>query len=148
MKYLLDTNICIYIIKKKPAGIFKKFQSLKINDVAISSITLAELEYGVYKCSQPEKNKIALTKFIAPILILPFEENASRAFGEIRANLQKKGQPIGLFNTIGCVQMKRKEFNLFMVWRIIPPSNELATLVLPMKGVFMLAIQKQIISNM
>jgi len=100
MKYLLDTNICIYIIKKKPATIFKKFESMKISDVTISSITLAELEYGVYKSSHRENNKIALTKFIAPIEILPFEENAARAFGEIRADLEQRGQIIGPYDLL------------------------------------------------
>jgi len=100
LKYLLDTNICIYIIKRKPPKIFKKFESLKINDVAISSVTLAELEYGVYKSTQPEKNKIALTKFLAPIAILPFEENAAKAFGTIRTNLELKGRPIGPYDLL------------------------------------------------
>jgi tRNA(fMet)-specific endonuclease VapC len=100
MKYLLDTNICIYIIKRKPPKIFKKFESLKINDVAISSITLAELEYGVYKSTQPEKNMIALVKFLVPISILPYEDNAAKAFGIIRANLEPKGQSIGPYDLL------------------------------------------------
>jgi tRNA(fMet)-specific endonuclease VapC len=100
MKYLLDTNICIYIIKRKPPKIFKKFESLKIGDVAISSITLAELEYGVYKSTQPEMNMIALTKFLAPISILPFEDNAAKAFGIIRTNLELKGLPIGPYDLL------------------------------------------------
>jgi tRNA(fMet)-specific endonuclease VapC len=78
MKYLLDTNICIYIIKRKPPQIIKKFGSLRIGDVAISSITLAELEYGVCKSTHPEQNTIALTKFLAPISILPFEDMPQR----------------------------------------------------------------------
>ena len=100
MKYLLDTNICIYIIKRKPPKIFKKFESLRIGDVAISSISLAELEYGVYKSTQPEKNTIALTKFLAPISILPFDDTAAKAFGSIRANLALKGQPIGPYDLL------------------------------------------------
>jgi tRNA(fMet)-specific endonuclease VapC len=100
MKYLLDTNICIYIIKRKPSKIFKKFESLRISDVAISSITLAELEYGVYKSTQPEKNTIALTKFLAPISILPFEDTAAKVYGIIRTNLELKGQPIGPYDLL------------------------------------------------
>ncbi len=100
MKYLLDTNICIYIIKRKPPKIFKKFESLRISDVAISSISLAELEYGVYKSTQPEKNSIALIKFLAPISILPFVDTAAKAFGIIRTNLELKGQPIGPYDLL------------------------------------------------
>jgi tRNA(fMet)-specific endonuclease VapC len=100
MKYLLDTNICIYIIKRKPSKIFKKFESLRISDVAISSITLAELEYGVYKSTQPEKNTIALTRFLAPISILPFEDTAAKVYGIIHTNLELKGQPIGPYDLL------------------------------------------------
>jgi tRNA(fMet)-specific endonuclease VapC len=100
MKYLLDTNICIYIIKRKPSKIFKKFESLRISDVAISSITLAELEYGVYISTQPEKNTIALTRFLAPISILPFEDTAAKVYGIIRTNLELKGQPIGPYDLL------------------------------------------------
>jgi tRNA(fMet)-specific endonuclease VapC len=100
MKYLLDTNICIYIIKRKPPKIFKKIESLRISDVAISSITLAELEYGIYKSTQPEKNTIALTRFLAPISILPFEDTAAKVYGIIRTNLELKGQPIGPYDLL------------------------------------------------
>ncbi len=94
MKYMLDTNICIYIIKKRPPRIFKIFESLEIGDAAISSITLAELEYGVYKSKAPEKNKLALIKFLTPLSILPFDDKAPHAFGIIRTELEKHGQPI------------------------------------------------------
>ena len=56
MKYILDTNICIYIIKKKPSQVFEKFKDLPLGSVGISSITLAELAYGVKKSVQSEKN--------------------------------------------------------------------------------------------
>jgi tRNA(fMet)-specific endonuclease VapC len=100
MKYLLDTNICIYIIKRKPPKVFKRFESLRVSDVAISSITLAELEYGAYKSKHPENNIIALTKFLAPISVLPFEDNAAKAFGIIRTNLELKGLPIGPYDLL------------------------------------------------
>jgi tRNA(fMet)-specific endonuclease VapC len=61
MQYLLDTNICIYIIKQKPAKVLERFQSLMLEDVGISSITVAELEYGISKSQQQEKNRFALT---------------------------------------------------------------------------------------
>jgi tRNA(fMet)-specific endonuclease VapC len=72
MEYLLDTNICIYIIKKKPVEVFEKFNKLTIGDVGISSITLAELQFGIEKSSNAKKNRDALEKFLTPIKI--FEE--------------------------------------------------------------------------
>ena len=99
IKYLLDTNICIYIIKKQPLQVIQKLQSLDISEVGISSITLSELEYGISKSSSPDKNKIALTKFLAPIQILPFDDKAAQSYGIIRADLEKEGKPIGPLDT-------------------------------------------------
>ena len=100
MEYLLDTNICIYIIKKKPAEVFEKFKNLALGDVGISSITLAELQYGIEKSSMPEKNSEALEKFLTPIEILDFGYEASVEYGKIRAELEKKGIPIGPLDTL------------------------------------------------
>ena len=66
MKFILDTNICVYIIKQKPAKVFEKFKELPLGSVGISSITLAELQYGVRKSSHPEKNQLALNQFLIP----------------------------------------------------------------------------------
>lgn len=98
MKYMLDTNICIYIIKEKPKQILNKFQMLNIGDVCISVITLAELEYGVEKSSYPERNRLALSGFLASIEILPFSEKAASEYGKIRANLEKQGKIIGAYD--------------------------------------------------
>lgn len=98
MKYMLDTNICIYLIKKKPAQVFNTFKKLAVGDVAISAITLAELEYGIEKSKYPERNKIALTAFLAPIEIIPFSEKAATTYGKIRANLEKRGKIIGAYD--------------------------------------------------
>jgi tRNA(fMet)-specific endonuclease VapC len=95
MKYLLDTNICIYIIKNKPAQVYEKFLTLEFGSVGISSITLAELNYGVEKSMQIEKNKVALLKFLTPIEIADFNFEASIEYGKIRSDLEKKGTPIG-----------------------------------------------------
>jgi tRNA(fMet)-specific endonuclease VapC len=95
MEYLLDTNICIYIIKKKPAEVFEKFKNLTIGDVGISSITLAELQYGIEKSSNSEKNRDALEKFLTPIEIIDYGYEATVEYGKIRAELEKKGVPIG-----------------------------------------------------
>ncbi len=98
MKYMLDTNICIYIIKKRPPEVLQTLQSHSIGDLFISSITVAELEYGVAKSSRPEQNRIALAQFLAPFEILNFDDNAAKAFGTIRASLEKAGKVIGPFD--------------------------------------------------
>lgn len=95
MQYLLDTNICIYIIKNKPTQVFEKFISLEFGTVAISSITLAELNYGVQKSSNVDKNSEALIKFLTPIEILDFNYEATEEYGIIRSDLERKGMPIG-----------------------------------------------------
>ncbi len=100
MRYILDTNICIYIIKKKPVEVFEKFRKLPLGTVGISSITLAELVFGVSKSSQPEKNQLALNQFLIPLDIIDFDTQAALAYGRIRADLEKKGTPIGSLDTL------------------------------------------------
>jgi tRNA(fMet)-specific endonuclease VapC len=92
---MLDTNICIYLIKKKPPGVLKKLAEHKISEVGISAITVAELEYGVEKSAQTDKNRDALAEFLAPFEIMPFDERASLEYGRIRAHLERKGTLIG-----------------------------------------------------
>ncbi|HEX4044513.1 MAG TPA: type II toxin-antitoxin system VapC family toxin [Gammaproteobacteria bacterium] len=95
MNYMLDINTCIYIIKKHPPNVMKKFASLKIGEICISSITMAELMYGVYKSHHQEKNRHALQEFTSPLEVLPFTEEVATHYGHIRAYLEKKGTPIG-----------------------------------------------------
>ncbi|GAG39619.1 unnamed protein product [marine sediment metagenome] len=99
-KYMLDTNICIYIINKKPVKILQRLQTKKLFDIAISSITLSELEYGVNKSLKIEQNKIALFQFLLPIEIISYNGTAARTYGKIRAQLEKKGQPIGAMDIL------------------------------------------------
>lgn len=100
MKYMLDTNICIYLIKKPPQAVFTKFKTLKLGDVCISSVTLSELMYGVQKSQDPEKNRAALSEFLSPIDIMQFDELAADSYGEVRAFLEKKGTLIGPLDTM------------------------------------------------
>jgi len=95
MDFLLDTNICIYIIKNQPISVIEKFRSISIGNIGISSITLAELQYGVMKSSNQEKNQNALNNFLVPLEIIGFDYFASVEYGKIRAILEKKGTPIG-----------------------------------------------------
>ncbi len=87
---MLDTNICIYIIKKQPENALKKFNSLNVGDVCISSVTFAELMYGVEKSQHQQKNKTALEEFVLPMEILPFDDEAARYYGHLRSQLEKK----------------------------------------------------------
>ena len=95
MKILLDTNICIYIIKQQPASVLKRFMEYQVGDIGISSITLSELRYGVAKSTHYEKNARALDEFITPLEIVLFDEQAAYVYGNIRASLEKSGTPIG-----------------------------------------------------
>jgi len=100
MQYLLDTNICIYIIKQRPAGVFEKFKTLQPGSLAISAVTFAELLYGVMKSAHPQKNQTALEKFATPLEVLDFDGPACIEYGRIRAHLEKQGTPIGSLDTL------------------------------------------------
>ena len=95
MKYMLDTNVCIYIIKRKPGHLLKRVVKEDIGDVGISAITLSELEYGVEKSSQKERNKLALAEFIAPFTVLPYDDRVAPTYGKIRVFLEREGILIG-----------------------------------------------------
>ncbi len=95
MKYLIDTNICIYIMNERPTGVIKKFKQFEVGDVGISTITVSELQYGVAKSSHRTKNHQRLEQFMAPLEILAYDEMAAEAYGDIRLHLEKYGQPIG-----------------------------------------------------
>jgi tRNA(fMet)-specific endonuclease VapC len=99
-KYMLDTNTCIYVIKKKPMDVIDRLRKTRISQVGISSITLSELEYGVSKSSKPAQNQIALAQFLAPMEILPYGDEAAQHYGKIRAFLEKRGNPIESLDTL------------------------------------------------
>ncbi|HEY4286345.1 MAG TPA: type II toxin-antitoxin system VapC family toxin [Puia sp.] len=100
MGYLLDTNICIYIIKKKPDSVLKRLSQIPLGQIGISSISIAELDYGARKSSNPEKNISALNQFLIPFEIFSFDYAATREYGKIRSTLEKKGTPIGPLDTL------------------------------------------------
>ncbi len=92
---MLDTNICIYIIKNKPKSVMKKFKEYEIGDLALSSVTVSELYYGAYKSLFIEKNLLALEHFLQPFNILEYGLKASIEYGDIRATLERQGNVIG-----------------------------------------------------
>jgi tRNA(fMet)-specific endonuclease VapC len=95
VKVLLDTNICIYIIRQHPTSVINKFASFSVGDIGISVMTLAELEYGASKSSQPVRNRKALEQFVSPLEVAVFDRRATVFYGRIRALLEKKGRLIG-----------------------------------------------------
>jgi tRNA(fMet)-specific endonuclease VapC len=94
-RYLLDTDICIYIRRKQPPAILARFEALQPGDVAISVITYGELSYGAAKSAEPKRASAALERLSALLTVLPLPEDAGRAYGTIRAALAAKGNTIG-----------------------------------------------------
>jgi tRNA(fMet)-specific endonuclease VapC len=93
--YMLDTNICIYIIKRRPPEVLRKFESLDPDVLHISVVTQAELQYGVEKSSRPRKNQQALDEFLSRLMVLPWTSDAATQYGKIRKQLEKRGAVIG-----------------------------------------------------
>jgi tRNA(fMet)-specific endonuclease VapC len=110
MTYILDTNICIYIINQKPPVILAKFQSIPLGEIGISIITLAELYYGAVKSASPDKNISALNRFVIPLEIFNFDHSAALEYGIIRSNLEKKGTPIGSLDMLIAAHAKSMDF--------------------------------------
>ena len=95
MRYMLDTNICIYCIKQKPVQVFQRLQEHDPAEVCISSVTYAELVHGVEKSQAIERNRLALALLLTNIDILDFDTAAAESYGVIRADLERRGTPIG-----------------------------------------------------
>ena len=113
MTYLLDTNTCIYIINKKPAPVIKRIRTKQPEEVAISTITIAELEYGVAGSKFPDRNRAALMEFLLPFTILEFDQTAALFYGIIRSHLDSLGKPIGSMDMLLAAQAQSR--NLTMV---------------------------------
>ncbi len=111
--YLLDTNICIYCIKNKSESVLKQLNLKRKYDVYISSITVAELEFGVEKSKYPERNRIALIEFLSIFKLLPFDDKDAQEYGKIKAKLSKDGNIIGPLDILIGSQAKSK--NLILV---------------------------------
>ncbi len=100
MSYLLDTNICIYIIKNQYVDLVKKLREVGIENVAISTITIAELEYGVANSNQLSETMTRLYEFLVPFAIIDFDMDSARYYAKIRKELKDLGQPIGSMDTL------------------------------------------------
>lgn len=100
MRYMLDTNICIYIINRSPKQVYERLKKLSLGEVGISVITFCELQYGVAKSTKPLENQLALTEFLAPLEVMDFPSTCAVSYGEIRADLKKKGRLIGNYDLL------------------------------------------------
>ncbi|MBK7953759.1 MAG: type II toxin-antitoxin system VapC family toxin [Candidatus Accumulibacter sp.] len=96
---LLDTNICIYLINTRPPEVLARFHQYRLGDIGLSSVVAAELAFGVAK-SASVRNRQALEMFLAPLKVLPFDMAAMWAYGDLRADLERRGEPIGSLDTL------------------------------------------------
>jgi tRNA(fMet)-specific endonuclease VapC len=108
MKYMLHTNICIYLIKKKPENVLTHLHANMGSGFAISTITLAELIHGVEASAYPEKNAVALNQFLSIVEILPFDDEVAAEYGKISAALRRQGTPIGIMDMLIAAHAKAK----------------------------------------
>ena len=104
MRFLLDTNICIYVIKQKPTSVLQHFQTYSPSDIRISTITIAELRYGAVKSQRTQQNIVALEQFLLPFEVIAFEQSMTQIYGEIRTNLERQGRPIGAMDLLLAAQ--------------------------------------------
>jgi tRNA(fMet)-specific endonuclease VapC len=95
VRYLLDTNICIYVIKRRPPEVREIF-GRHSGRMAVSSITLAELLHGAEKSSDPPRNLSVIEDFCSRLIVLPYTERAAAHYGSIRAALERQGRTIGV----------------------------------------------------
>lgn len=95
MNFLIDTNICIYIMNNQPVEVIQRFKHFDVGDLGVSSITVSELQYGVAKSQQQKENQQRLNEFLVPFAVLPYDALAAKHYGELRAHLEKNGDLIG-----------------------------------------------------
>ncbi len=100
IRYFLDTDTCIELIRKKTDRILERLKRCRIGTVGISTVTLGELQYGVSRSHDPARNRIALAEFCAPLELPSFDDRAAAVYGRIRAQLEKKGLSIGPLDTL------------------------------------------------
>ena len=97
---LLDTNTCIYLIRRRPKEALQRFERFEVGEVGVSVITISELRYGVEKSTRPEQNLRALEQFLLPLEVQDFGPEATVSYGRVRASLEERGMPIGPLDTL------------------------------------------------
>ena len=108
MRYMLDTNICIFAIRRKPTNVLLNLLNKISSDICISVITYSELIHGVEKSQDIDRNRLALTMFLSEIEIIPYDTQDAEEYGRIRAELEKQGTPIGPMNMLIAAHAKSR----------------------------------------
>lgn len=132
IRYLLDTDICIEIIRGKSSQTLVRLGELSAGSLAISSITLAELLFGAAKSSDPSKNRAAVAHFIVPFDVLPFENDAANSYGLLRAELERSGTPVGAMDMLFAAQAMAE--NLVLVTNNLREFTRIAGLAVETWG--------------
>ena len=112
MSFMLDTNICIYAINKRPPQVLRRLRENLERGLFISAVTLAEMRQGVEKSAYPVKNETALLQFAVILETLPFDDAAAVEYGRIRAFLQRQGAPIAPLDTLIAAHAKSADMTL------------------------------------
>lgn len=99
LRYLLDTNLCIRVLRDRPREVRERF-NLEADSLCISTVVLMELLYGAAKSSRPEHNRSEVERFAARLDVLPFDDTAADHAADIRASLERRGQPIGGYDLL------------------------------------------------
>ena len=99
-RFMLDTNICVELLRAGWPELFSRMRRFEIDEIAISTITMAELQYGVAKSARPGHHEMLLAEFCAPLAIVPFDHLAAETYGKARATLERAGTPIGPLDTL------------------------------------------------
>jgi len=110
--YMLDTDICSYIIKDRPQQVYQHFAKHDMADICISMVTYAELNYGVEKSSSSKINSDVIAKFVAHLTIVPWDEDAAECYGSVRAVLERRGTPIGAVDMMIAAHAKSLDITL------------------------------------
>ncbi len=112
MKYFLDTNICIYIINKRPSALIARFAQFEPYEIGISAIVVSELQYGVAKSAYPERNQQRLDGFLRPFQVVAYDRAAAQTYGVIRAELERAGNLIGREDLLIAAHALANDFTL------------------------------------
>ncbi|HEX9463054.1 MAG TPA: tRNA(fMet)-specific endonuclease VapC [Alphaproteobacteria bacterium] len=105
LRYMLDTDICIYALKDRPATLRGRFNRLA-EQICISAVTLAELAFGAERSARPSENLAVVSLFVGQLDVLPFGERAAMHYGNLRAELARKGRPTGPYDLMICAHAR------------------------------------------
>lgn len=100
MGFMLDTNTCVELIRERDDRILRRMRRRRPDELCASSVTLSELEYGAAKSADPQRNRLALAKFMTPLTVVPYDDAVAPVYGRVRAELEKAGTPIGPLDTM------------------------------------------------